>query len=89
MTTENVKEMIAGIIGGNEAITMPQRSNGIQLEWNSKDWVKVEDVIISLEKKLKKTGYVLRKARSCAIVLPASKMDLLAPDQKGNNAKRW
>ena len=87
MTHEKVKTIVEEIIGDNTAIRMPPRPNGIQLEWNSKDWAKVEDVIIALEKKLKKVEYVLRKATSHAIIIPAPKVKLVATDQRSKNAK--
>ena len=89
MTLEKVKTIIEEIIGDNDAIRMPPHPNGIQLEWNPKDWKKVEDVVIALEKRLKNVGYTLRKSASHAIILPVPKREPVATDQKEKNAKRW
>ena len=89
MMLEELKNMVEEIIGDNGAMKMLLRQNGIQLEWNSKDWAKVEDVIFSIKETIKGTGYMININTRHAIILPASKVERMATDQNGRNTKRW
>lgn len=88
MTREEVRTIVAGIIGDNNAIKMPPHPNGIQLEWNPKDWMKVEDVLNSIRKRLVGSGYELCENKKHAMIVPAPKTEPVVTNQQGKNAKR-
>ena len=89
MTLEKVKTIVEEIIGDNDMIRMPPHPSGIQLEWEPEDWMRVEDVLNTVRKRLDGSGYVLRKNKKHAMIVPIRKRESVATDKRSINAKRW